>query len=407
MRALLVLVLFAFVGILAAGSGYVKVQQAERQRDRSELGLLKKEKLIVLDMLKERDEELQLYKEKLSEASEESNKSSEQVKKHKAAAKKLAEMLSKTQKERDAIKVERDDLSKPDSMPCAEAIQTKDRAIAALIEERHASDQQIERMKKDLQRFEKKADSAVATLSEKEVEVDELLTWKEKASVELKQCENTARSKSIWAASVEGSSKSCPTCPAPVPALSTVEELGDILEKGKLGVGLELGCAETKDSVNLVTKWTAMKNFYCITEPEATPAATGDGNDEEEHEEDQAETEKAAIRKSMTQFGQKMNFIHDFKHVMVKQFADDSLDLLHFAYSFKHEFYSDVDKVETVLEKFWPKMKQGGMIVGGIVGDNKVKNSEKDTLLAGIQEFALSKDRQLARFGPNVWAIRA
>eukprot|EP00959_Pyramimonas_sp_CCMP1952_P390091 8175001-Pyramimonas_sp.AAC.1 len=142
-----VLIIFVAVSIVAGGAGYATLKfndaAATSARLTAEVANLYKEKVVALDMLKERDEEISMYKTSSEKHKEDVEKLTDVMEKQKSAAKKLAEvrckrkrscvrlastfvlnacsrtlcwllrqLLAKTQKERDTFKSEKDTLSR-------------------------------------------------------------------------------------------------------------------------------------------------------------------------------------------------------------------------------------------------------------------------------------------------------
>eukprot|EP00242_Pyramimonas_sp_CCMP2087_P002428 CAMPEP_0198227460 /NCGR_PEP_ID=MMETSP1445-20131203/109316_1 /TAXON_ID=36898 /ORGANISM="Pyramimonas sp., Strain CCMP2087" /LENGTH=163 /DNA_ID=CAMNT_0043907529 /DNA_START=146 /DNA_END=634 /DNA_ORIENTATION=+ len=146
-----VVVIFVAVSILAGGAGYARLKfndaTISSTRMAAELANLQTEKSVALDMMKERDEELSMFKTESEKQKETIEKLNDVMEKQKSAAKKLAELLAKTQKERDTFKTEKEILSRPDSLPCIEALQAKDTAIAALLGERQMADKTMTALK--------------------------------------------------------------------------------------------------------------------------------------------------------------------------------------------------------------------------------------------------------------------
>ncbi|KAK3240874.1 hypothetical protein CYMTET_49317 [Cymbomonas tetramitiformis] len=350
----------------------------EQAQAANEIATLKKERSIALDMIKERDEELAVYKGRLEKLTTESQDqlsvASEKLKKQKTAASQLAELLGKTQKERDDFRLERDELNRPDSMPCSDALKAKDAAIAALVEERHVSDQSYKNLKKELKTKDEKLDKVLGEVNGKEVELDKLQSWKNAATVELENLQSGARSSSIWAAAIDKIAEN--QCPEPIPSLTSLNDLGDYLQSKKAKVAVEIGCGESMGTANLLSTWTGATQVYCITPP---------------HQENS--TFNAS---SLAPFASKVNFLHNFTQEMVRQFPDGSLDLLHIASGFDDAIY-DQGTISNVLELFWPKLKLEALLVGGL--RSQVMSPEvrkrKLTAMHEVEEFTEHQKRQL------------
>eukprot|EP00854_Cymbomonas_tetramitiformis_P002062 gene2062-2758_t len=95
-----VLISFMFIALIGTGMEWRKQQLQERAIEQAqaanEIATLKKERSIALDMIKERDEELAVYKGRLEKLTTESQDqlsvASEKLKKQKTAASQLAEV---------------------------------------------------------------------------------------------------------------------------------------------------------------------------------------------------------------------------------------------------------------------------------------------------------------------------
>jgi len=401
----------AIVAIVAGGAGYAKLKFEEHKQAQNQLlmqmSAIRKEKLIALDMLKERDEELTLYRSQSEKLQEGLEKQSDVVEKQKVAAKKLAELLAKTQKERESFKSERDTLSRPDSLPCIEAISAKDNAIAALLGERSVADKSISQLKMQVKKEEKKRDAVVSQLNERETDLDALRTWKESATVELENLQAGTRTASIWQAAVDQRTKDA--CPEPVPPILKIEDLAGLLQKEKLKVGAELGCGITNQSTVLLKNWPLASTFHCIlTSEEATPAKKRSVTLEEEEEEKPATATmseaEANVRLMQTLPAQVV--VSQFNRTSSRSFKEDSLDVVHFAAPYDHALYDDALLLET-LEQFWKKTRLGGVLVGGLVKhDVATPRQRKLAALNAVEAFARRKHRQMAKYGTGTWAIR-
>eukprot|EP00976_Prorocentrum_cordatum_P059426 1175493-Prorocentrum_minimum.AAC.4 len=102
------------------------------------------------------------------------------------------------------------------------------------------ADKTMTALKYQAKKEESKRDALAAQLNEREAEVDQLHTWKESATLELQNLQQGARSSAIWAAAVDERTKN--SCPAPVPPILKVEDLGQLAQSEKLKVGAEIGC---------------------------------------------------------------------------------------------------------------------------------------------------------------------
>merc|ERR1712227_320058 len=155
-------------------------------------------------------------------------------------------------------------------------------------------------------------------------------------------------------------------------------------------MGLEIGCGDSRNSLELVQEWESTK-FYCIPSEDITNATV------------------QTIR-DLASYKKRVILLQNFTQATMNSFKINSLDLVHIGTGFDDSVY-DESTISSILELWWPKLKVGGLVVGGIpfVEGRILSASVKKRKLRAIREiekFAINKKRQLVfQYQVGSWAL--
>jgi hypothetical protein len=156
------------------------------------------------------------------------------------------------------------------------------------------------------------------------------------------------------ASNIQSVATLCETQSKPLPVLQNRNELGALLEKEGLKVGVEIGVQRGGFAEITLGAWTSASKYYLI-DPWKHQNNYADGANVNNNEQEQILNE---AKHRLAKHGDKVVFLRKFSTEAVDDFEDESVD---FVYVDARHDYNGVMQDMTL---FYPKLKKGGIMAG-------------------------------------------
>ena len=150
------------------------------------------------------------------------------------------------------------------------------------------------------------------------------------------------------------------------------EDIGDVLEQLGLRYGAELGVQRGEFSFEILTRWHSVEKYSLVDlwAHQSGGLYLGDKANVDSNEQLQIMKDAQQRLKS---FGNRVEFIQNFTSNASLMIPDDSLDFVYV--DARHDYCG----VKEDIEKWWPKLKVGGLMAGhDYLTNQAVKRIDKD-----------------------------
>ena len=291
-----------------------------------------------------------------------------QLTKNKATAKTIAAALAQEREDKEKLRNGVEEIVKPHIDRCNEALEAKNKAIAAMVMDKDHNAEAVLGVEGKLEAKDREADALRAEILQLKTKVQDLEEWKDEAKHERKRDDD--RAKAIWEASVLETSH-LRVCPKPLPHLDGVEGLGRLLVEEGLAEGAQVGGGNLAATDGLLKEWIKASSFLLVLDPAdlASPPLAALTSPKVRRVEGSAEGGLVALKRQ-------------------------SLDLL-----LVGEPLREKTAALLLLSLCWDKLKPGGLLAGGFVpagGQDELAADAADAeeVRAIVLDFAQLKKRQ-------------